>query len=245
LERSKQTVSLWMPVLNEIEGLKIILPQIDRSLFDEIVIIDGGSTDGTTEYCQEQGITVLRQQNKGIPDAEDYAYHNTTGDIVIMFTPDGNSLPELLPNLCNKMREGYDMVIVSRYKDSAKSLDDGLITGLGNKLFTILVNVLFKAKYTDVLVGYRGYQRTAIDKMKLFRFTEEHWLRKRWFYMNSWELGSAIRAAKLGLKVTEMPGMEPARIGGQSKLSIIKNGTGALLQIIHDMIYFKKQTDSA
>jgi glycosyltransferase involved in cell wall biosynthesis len=229
-----------MPVLNEIVGLKEILPQIDRSLFHEILVIDGGSTDGTVQFCEEEGVKVLRQPKKGIPDAEDHAYHNTTGDIIILFTPDGNSLPELLPELCTKMRAGYDMVIVSRYKEGAESLDDGLLTAFGNKLFTWLVNKLFKANYSDVLVGFRGYQRSAIEKMMLYNSTQEHWLRKRFFYMNGWELGSAIRAAMLGLKVAEIPGSEPARLGGQSKLSIIKNGLGSVLQITHDLVYFKK-----
>lgn len=229
-----------MPVLNEIVGLKEILPRIDRSLFHQILVIDGHSTDGTVEYCQEQGLTVLTQPGKGIPDAECCAYEHTTGDVIILFTPDGNSIPEILPQLCAKMHEGYDMVIVSRYKDDAESLDDGFLTGIGNKAFTSLVNFLFKANYTDILVGFRAYTKDAVEKMRLFDHTKEHWLRSRFYYMNGWELGSSIRAARLGLHVTEIPGSEPSRLGGSSKLSIIKNGLGALLQIIHDYFYLKK-----
>jgi glycosyltransferase involved in cell wall biosynthesis len=240
LEPAKLKITLWLPVLNEIEGLKHILPQIDKSLFHEILAIDGGSTDGTVPYCEEQGLTVLHQEGNGLPQAEDYAWRHTTGDVVILFTPDGNSLPELLPNLCDKMHEGYDMVIVSRYKDGAKSYDDSFLTGIGNKLFTGMVNLLFKGKYTDVLVGFRGYQRSAIEKMRLYDSMQEHWLRKHCFYLNSWELGSSIRAAKLGLRIAEIPGNEPERIGGNSKLSIVKNGLGSVFQILHDLVYFKK-----
>jgi len=241
LEQKKLTFALWLPVLNEIEALKTVLPQIDKSLFDEIFAIDGGSTDGTIEFCKEHGLTVLDQPNKknGLTDAEDFAYQNTKSDIVIFFTPDGNALTEMLAPLCEKMREGYDMIIVSRYKDGAKSYDDTLITGFGNKMFTWLVNVIFKGNYTDVLVGYRGYKMSAIEKMKLYNSTNEHWLRKRFFNMNSWELGASIRAAMLRLKVTELSGNEPARIGGRSKLSIIKNGIGSVLQILHDLFYFR------
>jgi hypothetical protein len=74
----------------------------------------------------------------------------------------------------------------------------------------------------------------------LFNHTQEHWLRGLFFYMNGWELGSSIRAAKLNLAVTEIPGSEPPRIGGHSKRSIIKNGFGSLFQILHDKVYFKK-----
>ncbi len=86
------------------------------------------------------------------------------------------------------------------------------LPGFGNKLFTGLVNFIFKGNYTDVLVGYRGYKKSAIEKMKLYNSTNEHWLRKRFFNMNSWELGASIRAAMLGLKVTELSGSEPPRI---------------------------------
>lgn len=240
MKKTREKVVLWMPVLNEIQGLKQISPLIDKSLFDDILIIDGGSSDGTIEFCQAQGFKVLQQPGKGMPDAMDYAYHKTMDDIIIVFTPDGNSLPELLPELCSKMCEGYDLVIVSRYKGSAKSLDDSFLTHIGNKIFTMIVNGLFGGKYTDVLVAYRGYRRTAVEQMKLFNHTKEHWFRKIFFYMNGWELGSSIRAVKLRLSVTEIPGSEPARIGGKRKLSIIKNGLGSLLQIIHDFVYFKR-----
>ena len=52
--------------------------------------------------------------------------------------------------------------------------------------------------------------------------------------MNSWETGSSIRAAKLQLKVTEIPGDEPERIGGVRKLSISRNGLGVVLQILFE-----------
>lgn len=243
MEQNSPTFALWMPTLNEIQGLEQIWPQIDKNLFSEIIVVDGGSTDGTIEFCQKHQITLLTQPNKGMPDASEFAYQHTKSDIIIIFTPDGNSLPELLAPLCHKMREGYDMVIVSRYLDDAASHDDGILTSFGNLLFTGLVNVIFKAKYTDVLVAFRGYRRTAIEKMRLMDHTNEHWLRKRFFYMNGWELGSTIRAARLKLKTAEMPGNEPERIGGRSKLSIVKNGLGSLLQILHDLVYFR-QSDS-
>ena len=51
--------------------------------------------------------------------------------------------PEKLPDLIKKMEEGNEMVIVSRYKDGAKSYDDTLISGFGNWMFTKLVNIFF------------------------------------------------------------------------------------------------------
>ena len=58
-------------------------------------------------------------------------------------------------------------------------------------------------------------------------------------YVNSWELGSSIRGAKL-IRVAEIPGDEPKRIGGNRKLSIIKHGFGALFQIFYELFASSK-----
>jgi glycosyltransferase involved in cell wall biosynthesis len=228
-----------MPTLNEIEGLKAVLPKIDRTLFEQIIVVDGGSTDGTAEFSLEQGLTVLRQPGRGIPDAEEYAFAHCTCDGFVLFTPDGNSLPELLSPLCEKLTQGFDLVVASRYLDGAQSLDDDWLTSIGNRMFVLLANFFFRSRYTDVLVGLRAYTRDAIEKMGLPAMSHENRIRQKFFYMNSWELGSSIRAARLKLKVAEIPGSEPKRIGGQRKLSIIKNGSGALLQILHDFFLFR------
>ncbi len=233
-----QTVALMIPTLNEIEGLRVTLPEIDRSLFSEIIVTDGGSTDGTVEFCREQGLTVVRQPGRGVPDAEECAFKLLKSDAFILYTPDGNSLASLLPRMCELIRQDYDMVIASRYKDGATSDDDDFLTGIGNAAFTAAVNLLFRANYTDSLVGLRAYRCDAITKMRLVGIAEENWLRRRFFQMNSWELGSATRAARLKLKVVEIPGPEPKRIGGVRKLSVLKNGTGAALQILNDFFCF-------
>jgi glycosyltransferase involved in cell wall biosynthesis len=227
-----------MPTLNEVEGLKAVLPGIDRKLFQEIIVADGNSTDGTIEFCREQDLRVVFQNGKGLPNAYECALSATTADAVVIYTPDGNSKADLLPVICEELRNGYDMVVASRYLGEARSYDDDALTALGNRLFTWTVNFLFGVKFTDVLVGLRGYRRDAMERMGLPRMSYENWLRKRFLYMNSWELGASLRAARLGLKVFEIPGDEPKRIGGTRKLSIIKNGTGGLLQVIDDFLFF-------
>lgn len=236
MNRENSQVTLIIPTMNEIDGMKWFMPKINKEWYDELIIIDGGSTDGTIEYCRENGYPIFIQSGKGLPNAYDEAYKRSTKDIIVTITPDGNSIPELIPVLLEKIRQGYDMVIASRYFGQAKSYDDDIFTGFGNKIFTLAINVLFKAHYADTLVGLRAYRRDAIEKMCLYGQDNQGWLKDKFFLMNSWETGGSIRAAKLKLKVCEIAGDEPKRIGGQRKLYVIKNGVGVLLQILHEYI---------
>src|SRR5262245_4940716 len=106
--------TLIVMTLNEIEGMKTIMPRVDRSWVDQILVVDGGSTDGTIEWAREQGYDVVVQTRTGLRHGYNEALPHIRGDVVITFSPDGNSIAELLPNLTAAMRKGHDMVIVSR-----------------------------------------------------------------------------------------------------------------------------------
>ena len=86
-------VSLIVPTWNEIDGMRAIMPRINKDWVDEIVVVDGGSTDGTIEYAKENGYTVHVQKNPGMRQAYLEVLPVARGDIWITFSPDGNSVP--------------------------------------------------------------------------------------------------------------------------------------------------------
>ncbi len=218
-------VTLLMPTLNEAEALRCIIPRIRREWVDQVLVVDGGSTDGTSVLAREAGYDVVVQKTRGIAAAYADALPSAVGEVIITFTPDGNSLPERIPALVAKMREGYDMVIVSRYREGAKSEDDDAITAFGNWMFTRLINLFFGGRYTDTLVGFRAWKRQIYD------------LAIRHPGRDDFEPRSAIRCAKLKLRVGEIPGDEPKRIGGTRKMRPFVNGWGIVKIILEEILH--------
>ena len=219
--------TLLLPTLNEIEAVQVVIPQIKRDWIDEILVVDGGSKDGTVEYLRGQGLTVLSQPHgRGYGHAMAYGLQHAAGGIVIEFTPDGNSVPEDIPRIIAKVNEGYDLVIGSRYLAGARSDDDDQLTALGNWLFTTIVNILFGAHYTDVLVGFRAFRRDAALRLGL----DAPGL--------SWPCQSSIRFARARLRVTEIPANEPKRIGGERKMRPFKTGWEIVKLILRDFTGF-------
>src|SRR5438105_1146331 len=98
----KRRIALLLPTLNEAAGFRAIFPRIDRSLFDDIVVVDGRSTDGTVDYALAQGLRVMTQLRKGLGPGVFDAVHAIEAECVIEFSMDGNCLPERLPELVQK-----------------------------------------------------------------------------------------------------------------------------------------------
>jgi glycosyltransferase involved in cell wall biosynthesis len=215
---------LIIPTLNEIDGCKAIMPQIDRSWCDEVIVVDGGSNDGTVEWLRANGWRVIIQEKRGLGNAYRQAQAATTGDVIITFSPDGNSRADRIPDLIAEMKKGYDMVIVSRYLDGAKSLDDDALTSWGNPLFTFMINTCFKGQYTDSLVIFRAYKRSILASLPI---DAGHM---------TYEAQLSIRAAKARLKVGEIPGDEPKRIGGERKMSPFGTGFEILKEIGRNLV---------
>jgi len=224
----RPTVALLLPVLNEIGGMRRILPTIDRSLFDDILVVDGGSSDGTPEFAMDQGLRVMTQLRKGIGFGVLDAIATLDTDCVIEFSPDGNCEIAQLPLLVAKLHEGYEVVVISRYLPPAKSYDDTLITGFGNWMFTKMIRFLGRYPVTDGLTIYRGFRRAMVDDPAFSKNV----------YGPVFEpLVSAVGQLR-NLRICEIAGDEPKRFAGESKMGVVYNGSCILLMVIR--IYLTK-----
>ena len=230
------TYSLLIFTLNELEGMKCILPKIKSNWVDEIIVIDGGSTDGTIEYALEKGLKLHIQQREGLRHAYREILSQITTDYVIPFSPDGNSLPEKIPELIIEANKGYSMVTCSRYLPPAKSYDDDVITAFGNWIFTKSINFFHGSRYTDAMVMYRAIKTDVFQTLGLLDDAPYDLPEKLFRTKICLMPLLSIRAARFRLPVTEIPGDEPPRIGGERKLKIIKWGLAYYSQVLLETI---------
>ena len=213
--------------LDEIDGVKVIVPKINKKWAEEIIFVDGGSTDGTIEEAKKLGIEVIHQTNRGEGNACRIGVENTTSDFIIFFSPDGNDEPEEIPKMIEKISNDFDIVHISRFGQNSDSEDAGLIDRFGNRMFTFLVNVFFGGSYTDALNGFRIIRRNIMNELK----TDAKHL--------NIEQQICIRAAKKNLKVFEIEGREPDRIGGERKMKPLQTGASLSAQIIKEYAFWK------
>ena len=217
-------VTILALTLNEIVGIQQILPKIKREWYDRLIVLDGGSTDGTVEWAQSHGYETFVQKRRGIRFAYlDVLPHLKEG-IILTLSPDGNCDPEKIPMILDKIKEGYDLVIGSRYFGEASSQDDDLITAFGNWLFTGTVNFLYRAHFTDAMVIYRAFPLKLVYDLELEKEESYLLVEKLYSTIISWEPLMSIRAARQSKRIAEIPAGEPARIGGVRKLQILRWG---------------------
>jgi glycosyltransferase involved in cell wall biosynthesis len=230
-------ITLIVVALNELEGITKILPQIKREHYDQLIVLDGGSTDGSIEWYLQKGYEYYIQKKKGVWEGyrELFASGLIKGDIVITFSPDGNSAPQFISRLAKKLENGcYDMVIASRYMPPAISLDDTWLTKFGNWLFTGIINLRSGFQYTDALVIYRAY-RTSIVKQLGFD-KELTWLQRKLANASNlygWESSMSLRAGRASLRIAEIPASEP-KAYRERRQSTFGHGFVVLTQIIHE-----------
>ena len=221
------TTALIITTLNEVVGVKKIVPKIKKEWIDEIIFVDGGSTDGTIEEAKRMGFKVIIQKQKGHGAAVLEGVNAIKSDNFILFGPDGNDEPEKIPELIEKIKEGYDQVLVTRFGKGSVNLDAGIIDTFGNKMFTFLANVFFGGYWTDTLnesriISKKAFQELNFDAMDLSSTQQ-----------------MSIRGLKRRQKICEILGNEGERIGGVRKMKPLPVGASLSLRIIKEFIHWK------
>ena len=220
---SRMKVSLLIPTRNEEGCIGRGLAEVPRELIDEIVIVDGHSTDKTMEEARahlQSTDQLLTQNGKGFGNAMIEALQAADGDILLIMDADGSHNPADIPAILEKIHAGYEYVMGSRYMKGAHSLDDTVIRRFGNHMFTWLINVLYGTRVTDALYLYTAITREGYNKLTLtsqgFEFCTE----------------ILIKAHRAGLKFAEVPAIERSRFAGETKVNAFWHGLKILRMIL-------------
>jgi len=214
-------LSLVVLTYNEIHGVRALLDKIPHGAVDELLAVDGGSTDGTLEFFTEKGVTVHRQERKGRGEAFRVAFEKATGDALLFFSPDGNEDPADVPRFRPLLEQGYDMVIATRMVEGAHNEEDEALLRWrkwANNAFTLMANWTWNRGpfVTDTINGYRAITRTAWQKLAL---DESGY---------AIEYQSSIRAFKLGLRIAEFPTYEASRLDRREGSPSLQTGLAFL-----------------
>lgn len=208
-------ISLCLLVWNELEGCRIDVPNLPRNAFEEVYAVDGGSTDGTVEYLESQGIPVYRQPKRGLNAAYIHAVDKSSCDAVVVFFPKGTIAADSLLAFRPMLEEGNGLVIASRNIKGASNEEDHHVLRprkWGVMALAMTVALLWRREGNfvhDVLHGYKGFTVEAFRRIDPLG----HGL--------SIDLEMTARAYRLRIKRAEVPVSEVARPFGETRFKIL------------------------
>jgi glycosyltransferase involved in cell wall biosynthesis len=219
----RPTVSLVIPVRNEARNVGWVLEQIANDV-DEILLVDGNSTDVTvvTAQAYRPDLRIVPQQGTGKGSALRTGFEAATGDIIVMMDADGSMSPQEIRHYVHFLTNGYDFVKGSRFISGGGSLDITPIRRLGNLFLLAAFNTAYDAHLTDLCYGFCAFHRRYLDHLRLSATGFEI------------EAEMTVRAMQAGLRIAEVPSLELPRRTGASNLHAIRDGIRVLRTVLRD-----------
>ena len=222
------TISLLIPTKNEAEGLAGLLERA-RPLVDEILVVDGHSTDQTVEVCRARQVPVIFDNGRGKGAALREGLARVTGDIVVMIDADGSHELADIPRLVAPIARGEaEMVIGSRILGGSDELHGDFthfLRNMGGGLITMAINYRWNVRLTDVLNGFRAIRRTTALRLRL---------RANDFDI---EQHMVVECLKRGFPIKEIASHESVRQWGTSKLPTFRKATLFFWRLFLDFVF--------
>lgn len=223
------TVGLCLITWNELDGCKHDIPLIDKTKFEQLYCIDGGSKDGTVEYLKNQGFEVYPQTKKGLNQACIDGVNYCKCDAFVFYHPKGTIPVDDVYRFREYFENGYELVVGSRMmKDSVNEEDDKLFKP--RKWFVLCLSlaakVLFKREGNtiwDTLHGFRGMTVEAFNKLSISNMDP------------SIDIEMVCRSYKMHIKRIEFPTKESARIAGETHFKAFSTGKKLLKYLIWEI----------
>jgi glycosyltransferase involved in cell wall biosynthesis len=225
LPLARPTISVVIPTLNEAANLPHVFSRLPDSI-DEVVLVDGHSTDDTVEVALtlRPSVRIVLQSGTGKGNALACGFAAAECDIIVMLDADGSTDPAEIPQFIEPLLKGADFVKGSRFIEGGGSSDITRLRRAGNRALGGTVNILYRTRYTDLCYGYNAFWRDCLAQMHVT--------------CDGFEVETLInvRIARAGLRTVEVPSHESARIHGTSNLSAFRDGSRVLKTIVGERL---------
>jgi glycosyltransferase involved in cell wall biosynthesis len=209
-------VGVAIPALNEEKNIGFVLNALNKFGYDNILVIDGLSKDGTLRVASEKGAKIVLQDGRGKGQAIRQVLSKSylDADVLVLMDADGSMSPVEVPRYVEALYKGADVAKGSRFLKGGGTEDMSSLRKVGNNLMTSAVNLFCSSKYTDLCYGFVGLSRKAIRLLAPVLESNNFEIETELF----------IKAKKLGLTVVEVPSWEFKRRHGKSNLHSFRDG---------------------
>ena len=218
-------VSVVIPTLNEAENLPHVFAELPDGIH-EVIVVDGCSSDGTVETARRLrgDVAIVMQSGRGKGNALRHGFEAASGDIVVMLDADGSANPAEITRFVDALVAGADFAKGSRNVPGGGSSDITAFRSLGNHCLSLVVNLLFRTRFTDLCYGFNAFWRHCLPVMSVD--------------CDGFEVETLIniRVARSGLRMVEVPSFERERLYGTSNLRAVRDGWRVLRTIVRERL---------
>jgi len=228
---NKDEVCILIPTLNESPTIGTIIREFKAFGYNNILVIDGKSTDNTVKTAREAGAMVKTQSGKGKGNAIIEAFEVIEQPYILMLDGDGTYSAKDAEKMLTPLFLGFDQVIGDRLINA----EEGAFSRLnlfGNHMLNLLFKIAHSRDLHDILSGYRAFTRLAIQQMNL---------REKGFEI---ETEISVEAVRNGQRIMVVPVKYSRRPGTATKLSPLHDGVKIvttiyrLARVNNPMFYF-------
>jgi len=219
-----KNLTLIIPAKKEAASLPKVLEEI-KSLECKIIVILEASDVETINATKNFKCKIIFQSDKGYGNALIDGINNVETEYLCIFNADGSFNPKYLNEMLNTCRNNLDFVFASRYMNGGGSDDDTFLTKVGNFIFSMIGNIFFSLRLSDILYTFLLGKTESFKKLGL---------KSKDFCLC---VEMPIKARKREMNFIDMPSYERKRIAGKKKVNEFKDGFKILFYMIK--IFFK------
>jgi len=245
LDPAGPTVSVIIPTRNEEQNLRWVARHMPANTH-EIILVDGGSTDGTVETARAlwPQVRVLHQTRRGKGNALACGFHAATGDVLVMIDADGSMDPGEIPYFVEALRDGADYAKGSRFTSGGGSSDITALRAWGNRRLNGVTAMVHGTMYSDLCYGFNAFWRHLLPVLDLDPGAAGEQSDER-LWGDGFEVETLIniRVHAAGVRIAEVPSFEHERLYGLSNLNTFRDGLRVLRTIALEKVVRRRHAE--